>query len=89
LPYSVVVNQQMYWQIRQKMIYVSKYIIFMVSFGSQGLLNNDLTVWPDEARPVYTCIPPSFAENASAQPFSIHPPPPQKYVCKYIEIKIG
>ncbi len=31
--------------------YVSKYIIFQGGFASQGVLNEDTTVWLDEAKP--------------------------------------
>jgi hypothetical protein len=77
----------MYWQIWQKAMYVSKYIIFQASFGSQGLLNKDLTVWLDEARPAYTCIPNLLCGECVCT--AIQHTHPQKYVCKYIEIKIG
>jgi hypothetical protein len=46
----------------------SLFAIFLAGFSSQCVLNKDLTVWLDGARPANTCIPPSFLGNVSAQP---------------------
>jgi hypothetical protein len=50
---------------------VSKIVLelsfFLVSFASQGLLNNKPIVWLEGARPVDICIPPSFPGNMHMQ----------------------
>jgi len=41
---------------------------FLAGFASQGILNKDITVWLDGARPAKTRIPSSFLGNAVLQP---------------------
>jgi hypothetical protein len=36
---------------------------FLAGIASQGVTDNDPTVWLDGARPANTCIPPSFLET--------------------------
>jgi len=68
------------------MMHLSNYIIVPAGFASQGVLNKDPTVWLDVARPTNICIPSFLRECTSTAAQHIHP---QKYICKYIKIKIA
>ena len=48
--------------------------IFLADFASQGVLNQDPTVWLDGARPANTFIPPSVLGNMPTQLSSVPTP---------------
>ncbi len=62
-----------------KMIQFSKYIIFLLGFVSQGVLNEDPKVWLDGAGPANTCIPPSFLGNVPVLPHAVLTHPQSMY----------
>jgi hypothetical protein len=53
--------------------------IFLASFAGQGVLNKDLTIWQDGARPANICSLPSFS---GTQPRSHMMYPPPKFIAQ-------
>jgi hypothetical protein len=74
------IGKSKYW-IHQKMIYISRYIIFQTTFAGQGGPSKNPIVWLDGARHANTCILFSFPRNVSTQPFGF-PNPKNKFASK-------